>query len=240
MPTFNEADGIAEFLSEISNSFMDYELSLIVVDDHSSDSTVDVLRQLKPQLKEVMVISQETNRGHGPTTLVALEAGLRLSPHVIVSTDGDGQISGLDLRVLCDSILHGESKYAEGVRISRNDPWFRRLVSATTRSLIWIRTGKIVSDANTPFRAYRPDLLRQILDSLPADSAIPNLMTSSLVRSWSTVVQEVQIESLPRRGSSKEGSTWNQKSHFLPSSRFLKFCIRAFWGWLKFTFGNRN
>ena len=43
MPTSNEADGIVQFLIEISNSFVDYEMSLIVVDDHSSDSTVEVL-----------------------------------------------------------------------------------------------------------------------------------------------------------------------------------------------------
>ena len=232
MPSFKEADGIVEFLREISQSFADYEATLLVVDDHSPDSTVEVVEKLARDLGRIVVLPQQRNRGHGPSTLIALKAGLELAPEVIIATDGDGQISGQDLRKLCDAVLLSEISYAEGIRTCRSDPWFRRVVSATTRSLIWVRSGKMVRDANTPFRAYRPNQLSQILNHLPSESAIPNLVISALVRSWSWNVGEVQVVSRTRRGNSTDGSTWNQKNPLLPSSYFLRFCLQAIKEWL--------
>ncbi len=234
MPCFKEADGIAEFLREIARSFTDYDTTILVIDDHSPDSTADVVEQLAKELGSVIVLRQQINRGHGPSTLVALNAGLALEPEVIVATDGDGQISGKDLRRLCDSVLLEKFGYGEGIRMSRDDPWFRRLVSAATRGLLFARTGKMVRDANTPFRAYRPDQLRKLLGQLSPGSAIPNLVISAVVRRWSWEVQQVEVESLLRRGNSEEGSSWNQKNPFLPSSNFLRFCIRAIKEWLTF------
>jgi glycosyltransferase involved in cell wall biosynthesis len=231
MPCFKEADGIVEFLMEVSKSFADYNARILVVDDYSPDSTVDEVQVLAKDLGNITVLSQDRNRGHGPSTLIALRAGLELDPDVIIATDGDGQISGQDLRKLCDAVLFGEFSYAEGVRTSRSDPWFRRAVSAATRTLLWVRTGKIVRDANTPFRAYRPNQLRQILDHLPPEPATPNLLVSALVRHLSWKVREVQVGSLLRRGKSKEGSSWNQKFQFLPSARFVRFCIKAIGEW---------
>ncbi len=232
MPCFKEADGIEEFLREVSKSFAVYDTTLLIVDDNSPDSTVEVIEHLARELGRIVVLRQGINRGHGPSTLIALKSGLDLAPEVIVATDGDGQISGQDLRRLCDAVLFGKSSYGEGVRISREDPWFRRTVSAVTRSLLLIRTGKIVRDANTPFRAYRTDQLRQLLNQLPPETAIPNLVISTHVRRWSWQVEEVQVESLKRRGNSEAGSTWDQKNPLLPSSHFLRFCVRATKEWL--------
>ena len=231
MPCFKEADGIEEFLREVATHFMDYNTTLLVVDDHSPDSTLEVIENLTQDLGQITVLPQMRNRGHGPSTLIALKAGLELAPDVIVATDGDGQISGQDLKRLCDTVLIGRCSYAEGVRTQRKDLWFRRAISAGTRTLIWVRTGKIARDANTPFRAYRPGQLRQLLDHLPSKSIIPNLLVSALVRRWSWNVQEVQIVSLIRRGNSQEGSSWNQKNTIFPSLRLIRFCIGAIKEW---------
>jgi dolichol-phosphate mannosyltransferase len=239
MPVFNEEAGVTEFLDEIVGSMQGLELSLIVADDCSTDRTRDVLEALAARLP-LTLLPGSRNMGHGPTTLRALRAGLDLDPDVVVAVDGDGQFTGTDIRTLIDLLLASDADIIEGVRCGRGDPLFRRATSWTTRSLVQARSHVRPDDANTPLRVYRPRALERLLSIVPADAMTPNLLISSLSRSWGLTVMEVPVASLPRRGGDHAGSTWRARRKSLPSKRFMEFCVRAGRQWVDLPTGRSD
>lgn len=233
MPAYNEAGGIAGFLRDIHDHFDDLDYLVVVVDDCSGDTTSEVVQSLAQDTLPVDLITATANRGHGPATLTALHAAVDRGSPWIVATDGDGQISGSDLRQIFVAVCASESGYVEGVRTKRSDPWFRKVVSAGTRTLVWLRCGVAPRDANTPFRAYSRERLEEVLTTLPGSATTPNLTISALARKKKWAITEVPITSRPRRGTTAEGSTWNQKNPLLPSKRFVQFCVQAMSEWLR-------
>jgi len=235
MPVWNEAEGIEEFLSEIASEFRDMPHQFVVVDDSSGDETVSIVEALADSGLPVTLLVNSTNMGHGPSTLRALESGLESGADVVVSVDGDGQFIGKDIRRIADSVSAGDADIVEGVRTSRDDPYFRQAVSLGTRILVWLRCGRLPADANTPLRAYRSKALSSILGNIPNQASTPNLFVSAYVRKSGLAVMEMRVRSIPRRGAIATGSTWGKSRTYLPSKRFITFCVNAVREWTSTT-----
>jgi glycosyltransferase involved in cell wall biosynthesis len=183
MPAFNEGEALRGFLNEISDAFEGISFHLIVVDDTSTDDTLMVLNSLVTQGLPLTTHRNLKNSGHGPSTLTALMMATEKGPRYVVSADGDGHITGGTLRNLFDQCVAADIPVVvEGVRAHRSDPWFRKLVSSATRTLIKSQSGKSPSDANTPFRVYPVEVLTTLLQQIPSHHMTPNLMMSNLVR----------------------------------------------------------
>ncbi len=233
MPAWNEVEGIAGFLDELRDALAEWTVQFIVVDDCSSDGTPDAVRAAGESGTPVSVLSNEVNRGHGPSTMRALRAGLATGADVVVAIDGDGQFVGSDVATVVARIGSGTDLVVEGVRSDRGDAAYRRITSEVTRALVWSRARRLPADANTPLRAYRPELLRRLLDRVPPDAMTPNLIISALCRKWRVPLAEVPVASRPRRGASAQGTTWGARRASLPSRRFVTFCLRATGEWVR-------
>jgi len=234
MPAFNEADGISEFLGEVVASFPDQSVRVIVIDDASRDATSDVVRRLTATGLPVEVVTNDVNLGHGRSTRKALLAGLMAGGDVIVAVDGDGQFRGKDIARVARLVEEGRAQVAEGVRVGRNDPPYRKVVSAGTRWLVRQAAGSSPRDANTPLRAYRPDVLKELLSMVPENALTPNLAISTLVRRRVIAMVEVEVQSLVRRGATVVGSTWGASRRLIPNRRFIRFCRDSIRQWREF------
>ena len=235
MPAWNEAEGIAGFLRELNDDLSRFDPTFIVVDDCSADDTADVVRAVAASGVQVEVHTNDRNLGHGPSTLRALRLGLDMNPDAIVALDGDGQFVGSDVASVVEKLLTSQADVVEGVRRERNDPLYRRGVSAATRGLVWARTRQHPADANTPLRAYGPIVLSQLLAVLPPLASTPNLLISAICRRSGLRIMEIPVRSIPRRGSDQQGSTWKNRSKSLPSRRFVDFCTNATREWVSAT-----
>lgn len=233
MPAWNEAEGIGVFIRELNKSLLPWSPSFVVVDDCSTDGTAQVVRELATRGIDISVISNAENRGHGPSTLMALRLGQESGSQVIVSVDGDGQFRGEDVAEVVRVLLRGGVDIVEGVRRDREEPAFRRIVSAATRFLVWTRVRCWPADANTPLRAYTRKVLGNLLERVPVDAVTPNLLFSAMSRVDGITVSEVPVTSLPRRGISEVGNTWGTRRKSLPSRKFLAFCSKAALEWTR-------
>ena len=231
MPAFNEAEGIAEFLDEIA-THLGAGAQYVVVDDKSGDDTAAVVRSCASRGLPVTLVSNEQNLGHGPSTIKALKAGLAHDPDVIVAVDGDGQFLGADIARLVELALSADLDVVEGVRRGREDPVFRRVTSAVTRTLVGLRARTLPRDANTPLRVYRPAALAELVDRLPDDAMTPNLLISVMARRSGMTMREENVVSRTRRGGDSAGSTWRARHARLPSRRYVQFCLKAGLQWL--------
>jgi dolichol-phosphate mannosyltransferase len=230
MPAFNEEDGIAAFLKELRSAFRDVEATFIVVDDCSTDKTSAEVTRLALEGFPVSIMRNQHNSGHGISTRRALEAGLSSGSEYVIAIDGDGQFEGVDVRRVFDQ-LTGSLDVIEGVRRGRQDPWFRRLVTFSTRCLVFFRSGHFPKDANTPLRAYRRERLKEILSSISPSTPVPNLEISALVRRGNFAFLELDVRSRDRLGSEVIGSSWGRGVPWLPTKRFLKFVRDATKSW---------
>lgn len=229
MPVYNEADGIAEFLTEIDGACPGF--AVFVVNDCSTDATLDVIGSLDLQNVNLHVVTNDRNSGHGPSTLRALGLGLSSGAEVVVAVDGDGQLHAQGIRALAQALSGDHWAVVEGVRCDRNESLYRRFTSWVTRLITGIRSRTLVADANTPFRAYRREALAVVLNVVPDDSMIPNLWVTVLSRRLGLAVGSERIPTRSRRGATSAGSTWGRSRVSLPSRRFVRFCAKAFGEW---------
>ena len=232
MPAFNEAEGLPEFISEILASLDACEPQIIVVNDHSSDDTSGVLANLAEENSWVSFVTNSVNMGHGPSTLRALGLGLESQARVVLAVDGDGQFTGAGIRKALEVFQDLEPDILEGIRVARQEPPYRKAVTMLTRLLVWSRCGSFPKDANTPLRIYSASALSFLLPRIPADSPVPNLVVSALTRKSGLNFVQVEVQSIPRRGSDQSGSTWGRSIRTLPSGRFIRFCLQAGKSWI--------
>ena len=234
MPAWNEASGIGEFLNEIHEAFTGVEHSFVVVDDASTDNTVEVLGRLQAEGLPLHIQRNPGNMGHGPSTVNALRTGHKSGSGTVIALDGDGQFLGSDIRHCYESFLESEAQIVEGVRTRSTDPLYRKVTSFATRFLVWTSCGSFPRDANTPLRVYRAEVLEKLLDHLPEQSLTPNLMISSIVRVKKLKLLSVEVSFIDRRGSNPQSTSWGRSKSYLPSKRFVVFCIKATRSWLRF------
>lgn len=229
MPVYNEADGIAEFLTEIDGALPGVEV--FVVNDCATDATLEVLDGLRLTSVTLHVVTNDRNSGHGPSTLRALGLGLSSGAEVVVAVDGDGQLEAHGICTLVDAVVGSDLPVVEGIRVGREESLYRRVVSLITRMITGVRARALVADANTPFRAYRREALVRLLEAVPRDSMVPNLWMTVVSRRMGFAMGTQHIPTRPRRGATSAGSTWGRSRVSLPSRRFVRFCARAIGEW---------
>lgn len=241
MPAYNEAGRIENFIQELNQEIKGVELSFIVVDDASSDSTYESLIVLSSKDINLTVEQNLVNQGHGPSTIKALTLAVNQKPDCILMIDGDGHFDCIEVSNILTFFLENTYEIVEGVRIHRADPAFRRIVSSIARWLVARKSGVRPGDANTPLRLYKTETAKLLLTYIPRNSLIPNLHISSLTRTLPLKFKEFQIKPYIRTATveltnppmQQIGTSWGPSISVLPNSKFIKFCIKSTLEWLK-------
>jgi glycosyltransferase involved in cell wall biosynthesis len=229
IPAYNEGEGIAGFVQEIDRALAPNvaALTIIVVDDASTDNSRELLELIRPQLTGTLeVLVNEINRGHGPSVLAGYHRALQLSPDYILQVDGDGQFHGSDLRRLL-VLLIDDAHAVSGVRRFRQDPWFRMVMTRALRTFVHLSFGVGARDPNCPLRGYEAALLSELVTALPEDCLIPNLYLTVLAARRGFALLEVDVSHRVRRGSSSAGSTWSGGVRSPVPLRLVRFSLAA-------------
>jgi dolichol-phosphate mannosyltransferase len=237
MPAYNEQDGIVGFLDEVIGALegAGYEVTCVVVDDHSTDSMPEVLDDYARSHHEFSVVHATRNCGHGPTALNAYREGLARHPDLLVFVDGDGQFLGEDIVRALRLAERTDVDVVHGVRTGRTDPWYRRMLTAALGLVIAVAAGARVPDVNTPLRVYRPQALRALLGIIPEDAVVPHVHFSLAEVRGGLTRAALPVHSIPRRGATAQGSMWGgRRVPLLPPPRLLAFvlvALRELWRW---------
>jgi glycosyltransferase involved in cell wall biosynthesis len=227
---FNESEGLTGVLEEIDRALSPIveRLQFVIVDDASTDATRAVLDQVAGQLQGgVEIHTNASNQGHGPTLMEAYRRALALEPDYVLQVDGDGQFHGSDLRRVL-VLLVDDARAVSGVRRFRQDPWFRMLMTRVMRAYVEWRFLVRARDPNCPLRGYEAGLLAELLDVLPHDCLVPNLLLTILASRRGVAQVEVDVSHRVRRGSIPQGSTWQRNGpRSLVPWPLLRFSINA-------------
>jgi len=161
IPVFNEVESIAVLLAEIGPVLgkVKKKSEVIVVDDGSSDGTLDVLKKLKKKYSWLKIVVFRGNFGQ----TAALSAGFDLAEgEVIVAMDGDGQNDPRDIPKLVKKLEQGFD-VVSGWRKDRQDKRVTRVLpSKLANGLIsWI-SGVKLNDFGCTLKAYRKSVLDDV------------------------------------------------------------------------------
>jgi glycosyltransferase involved in cell wall biosynthesis len=229
IPAYNEADGIAGFLTDMDAVLAELcdQHWFVIINDVSTDNTMDVLESLKPQLAgELIAETNAVNSGHGPTVLNAYERALATGADWIMQVDGDGQFEAEDIELL---FRHGSggASMVTGQRTVRFDPWYRKVVTGILPAMLRAGFGVKRRDINCPFRLYRADVVRGILADVPRDSLTPHVLMTVLEDRHAERHVEVPVQHRPRRGDSEAGTMFGARDILIPK-KLLIFLGGAF------------
>jgi len=157
IPCYNEAEYLPLTLKDLPNEIRGIDkIEVLIVDDGSSDSTVDAARKNGVD----HIVQLKTRRGLASAFAAGLESCLLLGADIIVNTDADNQYNGRDIPKLINPILNGEADIVVGDRQTQTIPhfsWTKKKLQKWGSRLVKILSSTEVPDATSGFRAMSRD-----------------------------------------------------------------------------------
>jgi len=159
LPAYNEATRIQPVIESIAEK----GYNMIIVNDGSTDNTLNVIKQSKRKYpNQIHIFSLMINRGVGVATQTGFDAVFKFNPKYVVSMDSDGQHSAEDLDNVITPLVTGQAQAVIGVRPLKDMPFTRNFANAVMNLLTRLFYGVNVSDSQTGFRAITIEALRKI------------------------------------------------------------------------------
>lgn len=195
VPFHNEQESARQLYRELSEVMTGhYEpVEFIFIDDHSTDSTPEILLDLTKNDPRVVFIRLKRNYGQ----TVGLAAGFDYAEgDVIISMDGDLQHDPADIPRMLAVFEETGCDIVSGWRKKRVDNFLlRRAPSRIANWLMSKLSGVNIHDFGTTFKVYRKDTIKQIRLYGEMHRFIPALA------SWNgATIVEVPIKNIDRPG----------------------------------------
>jgi glycosyltransferase involved in cell wall biosynthesis len=162
IPCFNEEQTLPSTLADLPREVAGIdEVEWLVVDDGSTDRTVEVAREAGVE----HVVRLTNNKGLAAAFQAGLDACLKLGADIIVNTDADNQYSGADVPRLVEPILAGNADMVIGDRRTDRIEHFSPVKKRLQRwgsAIVRRASGTGVPDTTSGFRAYNREAALQL------------------------------------------------------------------------------
>ena len=158
IPIMNEEDSIKPLVDALVTALVDIEHEVILVDDGSTDTTVDMIKTHAPANYKLIIF----NRNYGQTT--AMAAGIDEAQGELIATlDGDLQNDPADIPAMIDKLEQENWDVVAGRRAKRQDGMFlRKIPSKIANALIRKLTGVYISDYGCTLKVFKKDVAKNL------------------------------------------------------------------------------
>ncbi len=204
LPCYNEQDHVALEVDRICRA-MDaspYTYELLVIDDASTDQTLERLKEIEPKYPNMRLLAFRRNGGSGTARRIGTQ---QARGEIVVWTDAD--------------MTYPNERIPELVRILTEDPTYDQVVGARTseegthkilripakwliRKLAERLTGTRIPDLNSGLRAFRKKVAEPYLKLLPPGFSCVTTITLAFLSNQHDI-KYLPIEYSKRSGKSK-------------------------------------
>ncbi len=158
VPMMNEEENVAPLFDAIREALKGIDYELILVDDGSTDRTVERMKELADERTKILVF----NRNYGQTT--AMAAGIDAAQGDLIATlDGDLQNDPADIPLMIQKMEETGADVVAGRRLRRQDGVFlRKIPSKIANWLIRKSTGVYLNDYGCTLKVFRSDVAKEL------------------------------------------------------------------------------
>jgi dolichol-phosphate mannosyltransferase len=223
IPVFNEVGLVATLLEKVVALQLDDGMTkeIVVVDDGSTDGTLEVLRKFHASHPEIRLLVHERNSGKGAAVRTGMQAA---DGDIFIIQDADLEYDPEDIREVIRPIVSGKSPVVYGSRILREKALGRSgalglvtgkhphsyvlayLGGVTITQWINLITGACLTDEPTCYKSFR----RSALEGIEIDSNDfawePEITVKLLLRGIG--IHEVPIAYHPRKNRDGKKINW--------------------------------
>lgn len=152
----NEEENIEPLLKRISESLSDFTYEVILIDDGSTDKTVERIKELADEHVKLLIFQ----KNYGQTT--AMQAGIDAAQgEYIVTLDGDLQNDPSDIPFMLEKLEREGWDVVAGNRKNRKDGAFlRKLPSKIANRMIRNLTDVHIKDYGCTLRVYKANIAK--------------------------------------------------------------------------------
>jgi glycosyltransferase involved in cell wall biosynthesis len=154
IPAYNEASMITVLIEDV----LTYTSNIIVVDDGSSDKTVDAVKKTA-----VKLVCHETNMGKGTALMTGINEALKdPTCDFVITMDGDGQHSPCSITKFVELYNKEKPDAIIGNRMwdIKAMPLVRKCTNKFMSWLLCRRAGISVKDTQNGYRLYSRDVIK--------------------------------------------------------------------------------
>lgn len=178
VPAYNEAHQISQVIATIP-LFVD---EIVVVDDGSTDTTIDVAQKARITTRcPVTIVRHSRNQGVGASIRTGYRHALARGAEVVAVMAGDGQMAPEDLAAVIRPVALGRADYAKGDRLTTGSrppqmPMVRYLgVNLLTRLTRLAAGYNTLHDSQSGYTAISAECLQDLqLERLHPGYGYPN------------------------------------------------------------------
>jgi dolichyl-phosphate beta-glucosyltransferase len=197
IPAFNEAQRIGPTLRR-AHRFLaarPARFEIIVVDDGSTDDTVALVTALAGELPGLRVLGSPANRGKGHAVRRGM---LAATGRIRVFSDADGSTPIDELAPLLQALAAGAdvaigSRYLPASRVTRPQPWCRRVWSRLVNRVVQRLLLPGVMDTHCGFKAFTAAAAAHIFAACTVDGWSFDLEVLARARAQGLSIREVPV-----------------------------------------------
>jgi glycosyltransferase involved in cell wall biosynthesis len=157
IPLYNEEENIEPLLHNINKALENYHFEIILVDDFSTDKTVNTIKTLN--YPKVTLIELRKNYGQSS----ALAAGIdNAKGEYIVTMDGDLQNDANDIPTMLQKLQSENWDVVVGIRNNRKDSFLKKLPSKIANFLIRKATKLNIKDHGCALKIFKNNIAKEL------------------------------------------------------------------------------
>lgn len=162
IPAFNESKSLEKLYKEViathNSDLQDFNLEIIFIDDGSTDSSLEVMKNLRKEDHRVEIISFRKNCGKSQ----AVSEGFRKAiGDIVITLDADLQDDPANTKILIDKLEEGYDLVV-GWKKNRQDPFTKTIPSKIFNLFVRTFSGINLHDFNSGLKVFRKEVTKNM------------------------------------------------------------------------------